>query len=69
MIRNIPTPALVLVICVIDASSEDAFPTKAETSSVNPLPTNLAEWAEISANSLVEILNASVNKHKSKKYY
>ena len=43
IIRNIPTPALVLVICVMEASNEEAFPTKTETSSVNPLPINLAE--------------------------
>lgn len=46
----------------MEANNEEAFPTKAETSSVSPLLINLAEWAEISANSLVEILNARVNK-------
>ena len=61
MIRKIPTPALVFVIAAIDSSSEDAFPTRTETSSVNPLLIILAECADISENSLLGILNVRVN--------
>jgi hypothetical protein len=66
IIRNIPTPALVLVICEMEANNEEALPTKAETSSVKPLLINLAEFADISANSFVEILKASVIKPVAK---
>jgi hypothetical protein len=66
IIKNIPTPALVLIIWVIEANNEDAFPTNAETSSVNPLLINLAEFADISANSFVDILKASVIKPVAK---
>lgn len=59
--RNIPTPALVFVICVTEASKEDAFPIRTETSSVIPLLINLADCAEISEKSPLDILKASVN--------
>ena len=58
--RNIPTPAFVLVISVIDSSKDDALPTKSATSSVIPLLISCAEWAEISENVPDETLKASV---------
>ncbi len=60
--RNIPTPAFVLVIWVIDSSKADAFPTNSATSSVIPLLINFAEWADISENVPDDTLNASVKR-------
>jgi len=60
MIRNMPTPARVLVIWVIDSSNTDALPIIAETSSDKPLLINLADEEEISLNSPLVTLNARV---------
>jgi len=60
MIRNIPTPAFVFDICVNDSSNDDAFPIKSDTSSVNPLLINFADWFEIFAKSPDVILKARV---------
>jgi hypothetical protein len=59
--RNMPTPAFVLVICVTDASSDEALPIRSDTSSVRPLVMILADCVEISENSPLEILKAKVN--------
>ena len=61
MIRNIPTPARVFVICVNDSNSEDAFPIKSETSSVKPLLISFADWLDIFEKSLDMSLKARVN--------
>lgn len=61
MTRNMPTPAFVLVICVMEANREEALPIKSDTSSVSPLLISLADCADISENSPFETLNARVN--------
>jgi hypothetical protein len=60
--KNIPTPALVLVICVKDSNKEDVFPIRSETSSVRPLFIIFADWLDIFEKSLDINLKASVNK-------
>lgn len=59
--RNIPTPAFVFVIWVTEASNDEAFPIKSDTSSVKPLLKIFADWEEISENSPLETLKAKVN--------
>jgi len=60
MTSNIPTPALVFDICVNDSSNDDAFPIRSETSSVNPLLINFADWLDILEKSPVVILKARI---------
>lgn len=61
MIKNIPTPALVLVIWVIDSNNAEAFLINSETSSVRPFVINFADDDDNSEKSPLETLNANVN--------
>ena len=62
MTKNMPMPALVLLIWVMDSNNDEALSIRPDTSSVKPFPMILADCSVICANSLLAILKASVNK-------